>query len=116
MLNDVFVTQSSPILVTLTSNQKRIMRKRIFSFRIMFSHRSPRRFGTTDHEPIHSLDQAFFLLNREDSPPSSTSRAQAAPAVMNQTIIFFEIPQPYSTNSRGRSSSRARSPLQQATP
>lgn len=49
------------------------------SIRTVYNHMKPRRVGSIKLEPIHTLDVAFSLLDREAPPPSLKLRAQSDP-------------------------------------
>lgn len=48
----------------------------------MYNDESRGRAGSIEQKQIHPMDQAFFSLDPEGLHPSSTSRAQSAPAAV----------------------------------
>lgn len=68
----------SSALVPPTGNPKRSLGDQDLSFRTMNNIESPGRAGSIDQRPSHTLDKAFFLLDRDGPPPSPTSWEESA--------------------------------------
>lgn len=82
MSDNIRTSQTYPALVPSTNNLERILHDRDLLFLAMYIHKNPGRTGSIKQEPMHTLDQAFYSLDREGPPPSPTSQAASAPALV----------------------------------
>lgn len=89
MSNNIRATLSIPALVAPTDDTERILRDQYLSFRTVYNRENLRRTGNIEQEPILTLDQAFYSLDREDPLSSPTSLAQSASAAIQAKEYIF---------------------------
>lgn len=73
----------NPVVVPAKNDSERIVHKQKLSFWTVNRHKGLVQVSNHDPEPIHTLNQAFQLLDREGLPQFLKSCAKSATAAVN---------------------------------
>lgn len=86
MLKNTRATRSNPAPISPSGDSEHNMHDQDLSFRTLYIHESPERVGSIERELIHTLDQAFYSLDRESRPRLHRHGAQSAPVAVTLDV------------------------------